>query len=56
MLRDFPSDSYYRLFDIVQLLYKSETSYYEEENTGNIEVIVAKGMSNVPYSFKIQKI
>lgn len=24
MLRDFPSDSYYRLFDVIQLLYKPD--------------------------------
>ena len=31
MLRDFPSDSYYRLFNVVQLLYKPDLFFDDEE-------------------------
>ena len=32
MLRDFPSNSYYRLFDIIQLLYKPDLFFYDEDD------------------------
>ena len=38
MLRDFPTDSYYRLFDIVQLLYKPDLFYNTEEEKERLEV------------------
>lgn len=49
MLRDFPTDSYYRLFDIVQFLYKPDLFYNDEEEKERLEVIIVKGALKVPY-------
>ena len=53
MLRDFPTDSYYRLFDIVQLLYKPDLFYDDEDEKEKLEVIIVKGALNVPYIIKL---
>ena len=45
MLRDFPSESYYRLFDIIQLLYKSDMLDVDDcKDKDKLEVIVVKGL------------
>lgn len=49
MLRDFPTDNYYRLFDIVQFLYKPDLFYNDEEEKERLEVIIVKGALKVPY-------
>ncbi len=53
ILSDFPSDSYYRLFDIIQFLYKPDLFYIDEEDKNKLEVIVVKGALNVPYTVKL---
>lgn len=53
MLSDFPSDSYYRLFDIIQFLYKPDLFYADEGDKGKLEVIIVKGALNVPYTVKL---
>ena len=49
IMNDFPSDSYYRLFDNVHLLYKPEIYYSDDEYKDKLEVIVSKGNINSPY-------
>ena len=53
MLRDFPSDSYYRLFDIVQLLYKPSFFVSGEVNEERLEIIIVKGTLKVPYVIEL---
>ena len=53
MLRDFPSDSYYRLFDIIQLLYKPDLFFYDEDDKERLEIIIVKGALKVPYTIKL---
>lgn len=53
MLRDFPSDSYYRLFDVIQLLYKPDLFYVDEDDKGKLEVIIVKGALDVPYTVRL---
>lgn len=53
MLRDFPSDSYYRLFDIVQLLYKPSFFVSDEVNEERLEIIIVKGTLKVPYTIEL---
>lgn len=53
ILRDFPTDSYYRLFDIVQLLYKPDLFYDNEDEKERLEVIIEKGAVNIPYIVKM---
>ena len=49
---DFPSDIYYRLCDIVQFLYVP-SEFYRDEDSNEIEIIVAKGIENTPYIIKM---
>lgn len=54
MLSDFPSDSFYRLFDIVQILFRPEIHYgldYDENNI--LEVINLKGALKNPCTFNM---
>lgn len=54
MLSDFPSDSYQRLFDVVQMLFRPEVHYgmdYEENDI--LEVINLKGALRNPCTFKM---
>lgn len=53
MLRDFPSDSYYRLFDVIQLLYKPDLFFYDENDKESMEVIIVKGALKIPYIIKL---
>lgn len=55
MFRDFPSDCYYRLFDIIQLLYKPGVFYPDdyENKDKNLEVIVVKGSLKNPYIIEL---
>lgn len=55
MLRDFPSDCYYRLFDVIQLLYKPAVFYPDdyENRDKDLEVIVVKGALNNPYIIEL---
>lgn len=53
MLRDFPSNSYYRLFDIIQLLYKPDLFFYDEDDKERLEIIIVKGALKVPYTIKL---
>lgn len=53
MLNDFPSDSYYRLFDIIQFLYKPDLFYADEDDKRKLEVIIVKGALNVPYTVNL---
>lgn len=54
MLKDFPSDCYYRLFDIVQLLYRQNMFYIDDyEDQDNLEVIITKGALKNPHIIKI---
>lgn len=53
MLRDFPSDSYYRLFDIVHLLYKPSFFVSGEVNEERLEIIIVKGTLKVPYVIEL---
>ena len=49
MLKDFPSDDYYRLFDTVQLLYRQNMFYIDDcKGQDNLEVIIAKGALKNP--------
>lgn len=49
MLKDFPSDDYYRLFDTVQLLYRQNMFYIDGcKGQDNLEVIIAKGALKNP--------
>ena len=47
LLDDFPSDDYYRLFDIVEFLFKPSV-YYSDTffDKNELELIIAKGASN----------
>lgn len=54
ILSDFPSDSFHRLFDVVQILFRPELHYgvnYEESDI--LEVINLKGALRNPCTFKI---
>ena len=53
MLRDFPSDSYYRLFDVIQLLYKPDLFFDDVDDKENMEVIILKGALKIPYTIKL---
>lgn len=53
MLSDFPSDDYYRLFDIVQLLYKPKLLFADDCNNDNLEIIIQKGALNQPCIIKL---
>lgn len=54
MLKDFPSDCYYRLFDIVQLLYCPNMFYVDDYNSqDNLEVIITKGALKNPHIVKL---
>lgn len=53
MLRDFPSDSYYRLFNVVQLLYKPDLFFDDEDDKESMKVIIVKGVLKIPYTIKL---
>ena len=54
MLRDFPSDCYFRLFDIVQLLYRQNMFYIDDYSAeDNLEVIITKGALKTPHIVKL---
>lgn len=53
MLRYFPSDGYYRLFDVIQLLYKPNLFFNDEDDKESLEVITIKGSLKVPYTIKL---
>ena len=53
MLRDFPSDSYYRLFDIIQLLYKTDLFFDDEDDKERLEIIIVKGALKVPFTIEL---
>lgn len=53
MLKDFPSDSYYRLFDVIQLLYKPDLFINDEDDKERLEVIIVKGALKVPYTINL---
>lgn len=54
MLRDFPSDCYFRLFDIVQLLYRQNVFYIDDYSAeDNLEVIITKGALKTPHIVKL---
>ena len=54
ILRDFPSDCYYRLFDTVQLLYSPNMFYIDDYNSQNkLEVIITKGALKNPHIIKL---
>lgn len=54
ILRDFPSDCYYRLFDIVQVLFMPGKYYVDDYEARNIlEVINLKGAWENPYIFRM---
>lgn len=46
--RDFPSDCYYRLFNIVQLLYRPTLFYDNDYDKDILEVITVKGALKNP--------
>lgn len=52
-LRDFPADYYYRLFDVIQLLYKPDLFYCSDYDKEKIEVIIAKGALKNPYTIEL---
>ena len=51
MLSDFPSDCYFRLFDIVQLLYRQ--NMFDCDAQDNLEVIITKGALKNPHIVKL---
>lgn len=53
MLRDFPSDSYYRLFDVIQLLYKPDLFFCDADEKESMEIIIVKGALKIPYIIKL---
>lgn len=53
ILDDFPSENYYRLFDVVQLLYRPSIFYIDERDKEVLEIIIMKGTTNVPYVIKM---
>lgn len=54
VLDDLPSDSYYRLFDIVQFMYRPSTYYYDKSISKEVlEVIIAKGLPGDPTTVKM---
>lgn len=54
MLCDFPSDNYYRLFDIVQFMFCPSNHYEVEQMEGKVvEAIFVKGASTSPYIVKM---
>lgn len=52
MLNDFPSDCYYRLFDIVHLLYKAD-HFYQDDDKDILEVNIVKGTPEKPQVIKL---
>lgn len=53
ILSDFPSDDYYRLFDIIHLLYKPDLFYIDEDDKRKLEVIIVKGVLNIPFTVNL---
>ena len=54
MLEDLPSDSYYRLFDYVQFLFKPSMNYNDDLCDKDIvELIIAKGLPGDPEVIKM---
>lgn len=54
MYNDFPSDSYYRLFDVVQMLFRPEMHYgIDCEEIDILEVINLKGAFRNPCTFNM---
>ena len=53
MVEDFPVEGYYRLFDIVHLLYKCSNYDTYEEDKEKLEIIIVKGALSNPHTIKL---